>query len=353
MRASSGVLREVAAAVVLGPFAGPLLRLSLGRWPTAAEKPTVFATAFAAAASTLVPALLRALLAVPAAREQLLTAPRSLPPRQPSAGVRKVQPGRRGVAVVHIEKTAGTSLAHYLARALPGAPGADTILSMPAHLFTPIFGVDAPPVLRGHFDLPAVRRAGGDRFVLTLLRDPRRRVLSLYRYWRAIDPAMLPEWQDHAGVQAARKCLLLDFLRHPDPAVQDFISNVYVRRLTGLYHTGAARDPLEEDRPGAVAAAVAALIGLDFVGIAEDMPTSLNLLAAATGLPPPNKVPHLNVLARLQDDPASGFRRMPEEAMTLETHAALRKLTRLDEVRYRIARLRLEQQRAPAVRAAA
>jgi hypothetical protein len=146
---------------------------------------------------------------------------------------------------------------------------------------------------------------------------------------------------------------LLDFLRHPDPQVQDFISNVYVRRLTGLYHTGAARDPLEEDRCSAFAAAVDALSSLDFVGIVEDMPTSLGLLAEAAGLQPPKWVPQLNVLARMQDDPASGFRRLPPEPMTLEIHTALRKLTRLDELLYGIARLRLEQRRAPAVRAAA
>jgi hypothetical protein len=272
--------------------------------------------------------------------------------------VRPLSPARRGVAFVHVEKTAGTTLGQYLARALPGAPDCDASSCMPAHLFSPIFTEgnlpgSAPPLLQGHFDLPAVRRAGPDRFVLTVLREPRRRLLSLYRYWRAIDPAMLPSWQHHAGIQAARDCSLLDFLRHPDPLVQDFISNVYVRRLTGLYCTGAARDPLDEDRPGAVAAAVSALVGVDFVGIAEDMPTTLNLLAAATGLPPPNTVPRLNVLARLQEDPASGFRRLPEQPMTLEIHAQLRKLTRLDEMLYRLARLRLEQQRAPAVRAAA
>jgi hypothetical protein len=209
------------------------------------------------------------------------------------------------------------------------------------------------PLLQGHFDLPTVRRAGSDRFVMTLLRDPRRRVVSLYRYWRALDPAILQPWQFHAGIQAARDCSLLEFLRHPDPQVQDFISNVYVRRLTGLYHTGAARDPLVEDRRGAFAAAVDALIGLDFVGIVEDMPSSLDLLAAATGLPPPNRVPHLNVLADLQDDLASGFRRLPVEPMTLEIETALRKLTRLDEYLYGIARLRLDQRRAPAIPAAA
>ena len=39
--------------------------------------------------------------------------------------------------------------------------------------------------------------------------------------------------------------------------------------------------------------------------------------------------------------------------MTLETLAALRRLTALDEMLYRIARLRLEEQRVPAERAAA
>ena len=172
-------------------------------------------------------------------------------------------------------------------------------------------------------------------------------MLSLYRFWRAIDPAALAPWQQHPGVCAARECSLLEFLCHPDPIVQDFIANAYVRRLTGLYWTGAARDPLVEDRAGAFAAAVEALMSLDFVGIVEDMPTSLDLLAEATGLPRPVRVPHLNALARLQVDPKSNFRRVEPEPMTLEIQAALRRLTRLDELLYGIARMRLNQRRPP------
>src|ERR1700735_1983210 len=172
---SGSMLRGIAASVLCAALAGPLLRLSLGRWPTAEETGS-FRDGVQGRASDA-PALLRGLLAVHATGSQLLRPPGPRPPRPTRPVTQPQQPARRGIAVVHIEKTAGTSLAHYLRRALPGAPDPDATGGLPAHLFSPIFIDPAPPVLRAHFALRAARRAGPDRFVLTLLRDPRQRVL--------------------------------------------------------------------------------------------------------------------------------------------------------------------------------
>src|ERR1700722_1597288 len=145
---AGSMLRGIAASVLGGALAGPLLRLSLGRWPTAEETGS-FRDGVLGRASDA-PALLRGLLAVHATRSQLLEPSSRLPPRPPRPVTPPEQPARRGIAVVHIEKTAGTSLAHYLRRALPGAPDPDTTVAMPAHLFSPIFIDPATPVLQGH-----------------------------------------------------------------------------------------------------------------------------------------------------------------------------------------------------------
>jgi len=334
--------RRVASLALSGPLAMPLLRLALGRWPETDETSRFRAGLRSPAPAE--PALLRGLLAVPAARQQVADALRG-PVFAAATGPGGSAPAiRRGLAVLHIEKTAGTSLGRFLARSIPAAPAADIFTALPGHLFSPLAsGCATNPVLQGHFDLPALRRIGGDRFTITLLRDPRQRVLSLYRYFRARELNGLPPMLQHAALHAARRCSLLEFLRHPDPHVQDYLSNAYVRRLTGLYWSGAAHDPLEQDRASALAAATDALMGLDFVGISEEMPASLRLLAAALGWPAPEEIPCENVLARLQADPASGFRSLPVEALTPEIERELHQLTRFDNVIYRLARLRFEQ----------
>jgi hypothetical protein len=65
--------------------------------------------------------------------------------------------------------------------------------------------------------------------------------------------------------------------------LRDYIDNCYVRRLTGLYATGAAADRLAVDPDAALGQALAALDRLACIGIAEQFGDSLRLMAAAPG----------------------------------------------------------------------
>jgi hypothetical protein len=332
-------IRRLANGALSLVMARPVLRLTLGRWPTAAEVAS-FRDGFVDDGRSD-PALARALLAVPVVasniRRSLRAQPLPAPASEPLPPTR-----RRAVAVLHIEKTAGTSLAVYLAELFPGSSPIDSYDNIPAHLFQPL-PVDAAttPLLRGHLDLPALRRMGGSRFTILLLREPRARLLSLYRYLRSMDPASLPEHLRHYCLQAAHESGLLEYLNHPSSEVQDFISNIYVRRLTGLYATGATRDPLEEDGEGALAAAIEALNGIEFVGVVEQMELSMNRLAAALGRPPLAEIPRENVLANLQAKPGGGFQQHQVESVTPEVEAALERHTRFDSLIYRLALRRL------------
>ena len=67
----------------------------------------------------------------------------------------------------------------------------DPYRSMPPHVLTPF--VPEPsrrfggyPLIHGHYDLPALRRLGGGRTLMMVLREPRARLLSTYYYWRSI-----------------------------------------------------------------------------------------------------------------------------------------------------------------------
>jgi hypothetical protein len=321
-------------------LARPALRLSLGRWPSADEIGSFEAGFMGDGGSD--PRFMRALFNVPAFASNTRRSLRAQPLPAPPPETKHVEPGR-AVAILHIEKTAGTSLAGYLAKLFPGSSPIDSYDNIPAHLFSPLL-VDArvTPLLRGHFDLPGLRRIGGDRFTVLLLREPRARLVSLYRYLRSMDPEALPPHLRHYCLQAAHECSLPEYLNHPTPEVQDFVSNIYVRRLTGLYATGAAGDPLAEDAEGALAAAIEALNGIDFVGVVEQMDLSMKKLVAALGRQPLADIPHENVLDRLAGKPGSGFRSVEADPVTPEVEAALERHTRLDSLIYRLALRRLE-----------
>ena len=85
--------------------------------------------------------------------------------------------------------------------------------------------------------MPTFRRFDPDRAVFTVLREPRARLVSLYHYWRSVDPAKIdPEISFAVG--CAHRLSLEDFLNVDDPYLTDSIDNIYVRRLTGFYATG-------------------------------------------------------------------------------------------------------------------
>ncbi|HTW28811.1 MAG TPA: DUF4214 domain-containing protein [Acetobacteraceae bacterium] len=243
------------------------------------------------------------------------------------------------VAFLHLEKTAGNSVLDVLLdRFHPLQINRDPGRTRPPHLYLPCPEDAAPALIWGHYDLPTLRRLGGDRFIFTFLREPAERILSLYHFWRSQDPAEMPPDERHAGVRAAQALGLADFLRSRDPEVRDHIDNLYARRLTGCYATGAARDPLMADPEGVLADARAALAGLDFVGVTEAFDAGLAALAARLGLPPVREAPRVNVLADMQADPGTPFRPLAQEPVTPVIRAALDQLTRLDARLYAIAR---------------
>jgi len=101
---------------------------------------------------------------------------------------------RADVLFVHIQKTAGMSLYNSLAQWF----GADRSLRYPRSsqefkdrfLALPDAEIDRLRLLSGHFDLPFwLQRNVGDRFVVSLVREPVERILSIYRYAKS--------WKQH------------------------------------------------------------------------------------------------------------------------------------------------------------
>lgn len=249
------------------------------------------------------------------------------------------------VSFLHIEKTAGSSVLEFLEQRFhPLQIDPDPFRSMPPHVCSPFAPGEAQIrrrlLVAGHYDLPALHRLDADRFIFAFFREPRRRILSLYRFWRSLHQHASEPWRQSFGVRMAQMLPLPDFLRSDDPVLRNFIDNCYVRRLTGLYATSAADDPLVADPDVAVQQALAALDGLACIGIAEQLGDSLRLLAALLGTDPPQDVPQANTLAGIAADPA--VTRTPEtiDIGGPEIAGALDRLTALDRVVYAAARRR-------------
>lgn len=338
----------------------PILRLVMGRWPRAAEV-TAFRASFAHFAP--VPPLLRALASVPAARHQLTRAmlaswmdadrPHKEGMKQELGSTAAAQGDSlevwlgRPVAFLHLEKTAGMSVASFLtARFHPLQIDPDPNRGFPPHVLTPfpphIVGkVRRYPLVWGHYDLPSIRRIGGDRFVFTFLREPKARILSLYWYWRSHGPLHLGRDGFDQPALAALSLPLAEFLRCDDPCIRDHIDNFYVRRLTGRYLTGGAGDTLMTDAEGSLKAALDALASLDFVGITEDMDDSMAALGGLLDFDPPAKAPRVNVTRR-RDGWTTPDGEGPYDPISPRVAAELAKLTRMDEPVYAAACQRLE-----------
>jgi len=249
---------------------------------------------------------------------------------------------------VHVEKTAGSSVVDYLrTQFAPNAIDPDPMHGAPGHLFSPLPADKRRyAFIWGHQDLPALLRCQPpSRIVLMFFRDPHRRILSLYDYWRAVRPEEIQHNEPHIGMAAARNRSLLGFLDSREPEVRDFIDNVYARRLTGIYTSHETPDEPPISMEALETAALAAMDDITCVGIAEEMGVSLQVLAVRTGATLPAIVPHENALQGLQLDVADAFQGVRRSRPTAQERAALDRLTVIDRHIYAVARQRLNEQK--------
>ncbi len=321
-----------AERVLAWAIAWPVLRLSLGRFPYRSELHR-FRSSFVARPASM-PALLRGLSTIPAVRKHLTEA---LVPGLPG----------RALLFLHIEKTAGTSVINYLQTLVPeDEVDPDVFHGAAGHILSPVpadkrrYGL-----IWGHQDLPALLRCQPpQRLVLTFLRDPQRRILSLYNFWHALRPEELERDAPHIGLAAAHSRTLLEFLQSPEPEVLDFIDNVYARRLTGMYLSHAASGEPAVPHEQLQDRAMAALDLVDFVGIAEQMAVSLQMLAARLGARPPAFVPRENALGIMRLDSGGAFRKRPTSRLGVAERACLKRLTSIDQAIYDAALKRFAMQ---------
>lgn len=333
-----------------------ILRLGLGRWPRRSEL-AAFQTGFSTRTVHL-PALTRALVRVPTMRSMLALA---LGATQ-DGGKHGISPVNGNfmtawtggnLAFMHLEKCGGIAVMVWLANQFhPDQIDPDPFRAVPPHMFhrAPAgVGLAARryPLLWGHFGLPALERIDPGRFVFTFLREPRARLISSYYFWRSVHPHLVDDVETDPIVGSAHRNDLLGFLRDPEPLLRDHIDNFYARRLTGRYVTGAAYDPIAVDAAGSLAAALAALDRIGFVGITERLDESVVRLAEVIGATPPEDAIRDNVTAENHAVSGHFFRKIKRPAITLAEQVELDRLTLLDRVIYQQAMARFGAGIAP------
>ncbi|WP_372619303.1 methyltransferase domain-containing protein [Falsiroseomonas sp.] len=209
--------------------------------------------------------------------------------------------GRR-LAFLHIPKTAGTAFGAALSQRFALAETQAGIrLGMTAGASHPQLAESAPHCrligVGAHLDrdkLDAIEAAlpQGERlFTVTLLREPRARLISQYRHWRrSVDSSLasVPEAHREAFL-AARNLPLGEFLTTGLAFVDRHFRNLQCCMLTGM----STAEMLDE--AALLEAARASMAEIDVVGTTAAVDDALARIANAYGWAPPERIVRLNV----------------------------------------------------------
>jgi hypothetical protein len=151
----------------------------------------------------------------------------------------------RPLAFMHIPKSSGLALNDGLRAVLPGthciqgfdhrhwgtfrsfetmSPGLRQMIC--ADVLPPAKGID---FVTGHMAYSTLIKSRPSARLMTVLREPRARILSLWMFWRSTPAETLSDFGGFGRILRLARQPLAEFLRHPDAAHQ--IDNIAVRML--------------------------------------------------------------------------------------------------------------------------
>ncbi len=212
-----------------------------------------------------------------------------------------IDPKRPVTVFQHIPKAGGTSLHMALEQALNDKAFAERRNGLGNW---PAAALAEARFFSGHFDTASLALIPAcDLRVVTVLRDPVDRLVSMYRYLRSIQPGAARAQQRNMKLtDMARQLEPADFFAAPELAGHPSLDNAMTRQLAGVlgqkswesYH-GPCPDRLRgAAATDVLARATAHLDGMAAFGLL-DRPHTLPPLFAALGLPVPDALPRENV----------------------------------------------------------
>lgn len=260
------------------------------------------------------------------------------------AEVEGLAEGVERIVFLHVPKTGGTTLHFHLSEQLRPSEFCtyrhNSLLSAPAIRLSPF------RVFSGHFDRRCVNVIPGlTKKVLTVLRKPRSRLISVYRYLAAHKP-------DRAlveGMELAKAARALPFSRFLEAALEinpAAVDNTYLRAFGSClpvrrWEQAAEapwmsrwKDPSDAERERMLQYALAFIERLDAVAILENLSGTAGSLFSACGLATPPSLERLKAIDQV-DHATEGFE--PPPTVTDSDCAIMDRLTQWDEIIYQAA----------------
>jgi hypothetical protein len=243
------------------------------------------------------------------------------------------------LVLLHVPRTGGTSL--HQAFSLRFAPEEicperlNRLDSLPAEELARY------RLFSGHHRFEHLALMPAPRLAVTVLREPRARLVSLYRHWRRHWPALA---EGNEGLRLARALPLAGFLRSGHIEVVEAFDNAMARQLAGdcrarapgHYTRWAWEDMTPVAEEAIVEAACRNLERLDAVGLAGALDALHGFVATRMGWMVRGPLPRLNG----QDQAAWGLEALPREEVPADAMEEVARMTRLDQRVWEFARAR-------------
>lgn len=181
------------------------------------------------------------------------------------------------VVFMHIPKCAGTSVHQLLKKNFKN----DDFFSERLN-FLDKYSVDeleSKKVFSGHYDAWRIGHIPGSKFVFTFMREPQKRVVSLYNFWRSHTWSAIEKYE-LGGPKLAKSNSFVDFLKIGDQGIPANVENVMTRMAIGRTESPEVINLLEQQPNKAYDVALNYYKSLNYVGIVENIDVSVRQLSS-------------------------------------------------------------------------
>lgn len=185
----------------------------------------------------------------------------------------------------------------------------------------------------GHYFFNQVERIPEPKIMLTILREPKSRIMSLYNFHRSFRSDRIPNIValGYDSPRYAKELTLVEYLRCPDYSVRVNTDNAITRYLVGLDFADSNGQWIVSDDT-ALNLALTRLQTFDGIGLVEKAQQSLRKFETILSLSFPEQMPFHNDFASLSL--RSDFEKVEPAVIDDQAEEELERMTRIDQKVY-------------------